>query len=196
MFHQKNCITAVLARTKAEREINAALDVDAELHRLYATMQKLNAACEVCLTDPDSPDNFNVGPREDETKVIYVESNGDGKAKRKQATLAELLARVERSLPLTVTHTQLNMTDIRRLTIESQKQLTSQLDVLAKLRGLYKAANRARRRRSQQYDQSSKRDHSRIRRVHGWSLERAAKAIIEVGPELRDKIEAALNAQG
>jgi len=47
------------------------IDINAEFARTYATIRKIEAACDKWLTDPDNPDLYDVGLRASEVVVIY-----------------------------------------------------------------------------------------------------------------------------
>jgi hypothetical protein len=134
-----SCLNGALEKAREEHGINAALDVDAELTQLFAVAHKLKVACDEWLTDPADASRYTLEPRADEVEVIYVEqAPGAEKPVRRRDLLSGLLARIEGKLSVTVTHTVSRQTDNRRLLIEVLRQLVAQLDIVAKLRGLYK----------------------------------------------------------
>jgi hypothetical protein len=137
--HQE-CIADILAEARRRREIESAINVDEEIKAACATMKRLRDACEEWLADPDRPDKFTLDARAGEVMVIYDELEpGAEKATRKRDSLRNLLARIEQKLSgVTVERAESKYADPRQLIINTMRQMTSQLDVIAKLQGLYK----------------------------------------------------------
>lgn len=137
LHRHQECIAELLAEARRARESQSVLNVEAELMGYTITMRKLRDACDRWLSDPDRIGEYTLDARADEIDVVYEISKGD-KVKRERAALSELIAKVEKQPGLSVVKVELKQADPRQLIINTMKQLTSQLDVMAKLRGLYK----------------------------------------------------------
>jgi hypothetical protein len=137
--HQE-CIAGILAEVRRRREIESAINVDEEIKAACATMKRLRDACEEWLQDPDRPGKFTLDARSGEIMVIYEELEpGADKPKRKRGSLSALLERIEKNLSgVTIERVESKYADPRQLIINTMRQLTAQLDVIAKLQGLYK----------------------------------------------------------
>jgi hypothetical protein len=138
--HSEGCIPELLKLLRKERDIEAAINVDEEIRAACQVMKRLRDACEEWLADPDRPDRFTLDARAGEVMVIYDELEpGSQKPARKRESLIRLLQRIEKKLPgVTIERTESKYADPRQLIINTMRQLTAQLDVIAKLQGLYK----------------------------------------------------------
>jgi hypothetical protein len=137
--HQ-DCIVDALTEAQRRREIESAVNVDEEIKAACATLKRLRDACEEWLADPDRPDKFTLDARSGEIMVIYEELEaGAQKPRRKRGNLGALLERIEKNLSgVSVERVESKYADPRQLIINTMRQMTAQLDVIAKLQGLYK----------------------------------------------------------
>lgn len=120
------------ARAQEAAKEAVALDVMGELRRLFNTGQKLRAACDEWLTDPDDPTRYTLEPRADEVKVIYYEKDDD-KKRRHKASMDALLARISTESGIQVLGWESKHADPRELILKAVAQLTDQLEVVHKL---------------------------------------------------------------
>ena len=67
----------------------------AELESTLRGVNKLFAACDDWLTDPEDPERYDLGPRAEELLVHCWRTGEDGERVRAKAPLSELLRRVE-----------------------------------------------------------------------------------------------------
>jgi len=118
-----------------EREQAHALDVMEELQRCFQRVTLLFDACDRYLRDPDDPTRYDVGPRSEDVMVTYTEPGEDGKPVRRKARLSTLLARVEQGSAFVVDRTETKVADPRELVLKAAAQLTTQVQLLAKLLG-------------------------------------------------------------
>ncbi len=119
------------------REQAHALDVMEELQRCFTRVNLLFDACDRYLRDPDNPDRYDVGPRSEDVLVTYTEPGEDGKPVRRKARLSRLLAQVEQGSAdgMVVDRTETKVADPRDLILKAAAQLTTQVQLLAKLLG-------------------------------------------------------------
>ncbi len=61
-----------------------------DLYKLRDRLNRLLDACDLWLTDPDTPGRYDIGLRAEEVTVLYTDSDG----RRKRAPLSVLLQRV------------------------------------------------------------------------------------------------------
>ncbi len=136
--HQE-CVSEILGAARRRRDTETAINVNEQINLACLTMSKLRLACENYLADPDNPDRFTLDARAGEIMVIFDElAPGANRPSRKRATLSSLLVRAEKLRGVTVDHTESKYADPRQLIINTMRQMTAQLDVIAKLQGLYK----------------------------------------------------------
>lgn len=123
-----------------ERRDAEALDVHAELRRLFLRLNKMADACDAWLSDPDDPTVYDLNPRAHEVKVTYEveegqDRNGNPIMKRKKDTLAALIRQVERGGIGEVTMVESKISDPRQLIINTANALKPSIELLAKLVG-------------------------------------------------------------
>ena len=81
------------AKAKEAMELKDGQAVMRHLTEALETSTKMRKSCDAYLQDPDDPDLYYLGPREEDVEVLCVIRNGEGKiVKRKKARLAALLA--------------------------------------------------------------------------------------------------------
>lgn len=123
-----------------ERRDAEALDVHAELRRIFLRLNKMADACDAWLTDPDNPDVYDLNPRAHEVKVTYEveigeDRNGNPIKQRKKDTLASLIRQVEQGGVGNVTMVESKIGDPRQLIINTANALKPSVELLAKLVG-------------------------------------------------------------
>ena len=111
-----------------------ALDVMAELRRVFVRCNLLADACDAWLRDPTDPTRYDLGPRAEEVQVIYREAGPDGKVIRQKAPLDELLGRVAAE-GRQVDGWESKRADPRDLVLRTAAQLRPSIELLAKLLG-------------------------------------------------------------
>lgn len=131
--HRAAHIPAALQTVARQQQEQGALDVMAELQRLFARINRLFDACDEWLTDPDDPARYSLDPRADEVKVIYSEPGPDGKPIRRRASLAVLLNQAAPGKA--IIHVDTKHSDPRELVLKTAGQLQSQQEFLAKMLG-------------------------------------------------------------
>lgn len=136
--HKDDHIAQHLTRAKEAEEISSADNLTAELRRLMERVNLLYDACDRWLRDPDNPDQYEIGPRSHEVKVVYeelIEVRGEKRAIKKKEKLSALLQKIEGKLDITVISTEYKNADPRHLLLNASGRLASQLELLAKLLG-------------------------------------------------------------
>ncbi len=123
------------AQAQQDLEDAHALDVMAELQRCFERVNLLFDACDRYLRDPDDPARYDVGPRSEDVTVTYTEPGEDGKPVRRKAHLSTLLARAEQGSAFVVDRAETKVADPRELVLKAAAQLTTQVQLLAKLLG-------------------------------------------------------------
>lgn len=123
-----------------ERRDAEALDVHAELRRIFLRLNKMADACDAWLTDADNPDVYNLNPRAHEVKVTYEVEIGEDRSgnpimKRKKDDLATLIRMIEQGGIGTVTMVESKIGDPRQLIINTANALKPSVELLAKLVG-------------------------------------------------------------
>jgi hypothetical protein len=128
------------AQAVAVAEKRGAEQGSALLERVEETMtrmQKLYAACDEYLTDPDNPDKYTLMPRAWEWEVIWLDHDANGRTRERKDKLQTLLNRLREGgyVPL---QTEFKVSDPRKLIIDTARILTSQLETLARIQGAIK----------------------------------------------------------
>ena len=134
--HRSDCIPqAGLVATEKQ-----GVDVWNALGKILARMERLSQACEARLIDPDDPTRFTLDAHDDEVMIIWRDlrdRDETGKPIRKRSTLRELIAHVEGYETVEVTSTARGVEDARKLIIEATREIRAQLEMVAKLQGLF-----------------------------------------------------------
>lgn len=131
--HKADHIPLRLLRAREARELADADGIMAELKRCMERVNLLYDACDRWLRDPDDDSRYDVGPRAEDVNVIYVEV-ADGRSQRRKAKLSLLLARLE-DAGVQVDRGEVRHADPRELVLKTHAQLSSSLELLAKLAG-------------------------------------------------------------
>lgn len=132
--HKDTHLPASLTQAHDAAEVASADSIMAELRGVMARVQKLFDACDRWLRDPENPDQYDVGPRSDDVRVLYAEVV-NGKTVRKRARLSALLERVEKGAGVTIEKGEYRHADPRELILKTAAQTQSSLELLAKLLG-------------------------------------------------------------
>lgn len=93
---------AVVSKPESARLVSAQLDALEEIALSYRRIKLLMDACDRWLRDADNPDQYDVGPRDEEVLVTYWDTDAGEEPRKAKATLRELLARIDRSGTLTI----------------------------------------------------------------------------------------------
>lgn len=122
------------AKAKRARDLKDAEILYAELDRLLEQAHKIQRACDKYLQDPHNPDEYDFGPRAEETEVTYVKDVTDkGTEILDRASLQELLDRIERDAP--PREVKYRHADPRVLVIKAGEMMGRHLELLAKIQG-------------------------------------------------------------
>lgn len=131
--HGRKHLPETLSRAR-EAEVVANSDVImAELKRCSERVNLLFDACDRWLRDPENQEQYDIGPRAGDIKVIYEIEGSNGKPVRKKAPLSQLLAQVERDY--TVHSYEAKHADPRELILKTANSLQGQIELLARLAG-------------------------------------------------------------
>jgi hypothetical protein len=131
--HARNHLVALLAEA-TEREEARAVDLWGQINATAMYLNRMAAACDAFLEDPERPGEYTLAPRSDDVEVVYLEGREDGPPVRRKAKLSELLERVEGRFP--VASVEARFADPRELLLKTAAQLTRQCELLAKVNGL------------------------------------------------------------
>jgi hypothetical protein len=131
--HKKDHIAAALAKTAAAQALTNAEGLAAEIQRLMVRINLLYDACHRWLQDPNNPEQYDLGPRAEEVRVIYLDRVGNQVVRRK-AKLSELLPKIEQDGRV-VEAVEVKRADPRELILKTSQRLEGQLELLAKLLG-------------------------------------------------------------
>lgn len=123
-----------LVKAQDQQEQEQAINVIEELRRCFQRVNLLFDACDRWLRDPEDPSRYDIGPRADDVKVIYMEMGPDDKLIRKKAPLSQLIARLERN-GFDVQSYETKHADPRELVLKTAERLQGQSELLAKLLG-------------------------------------------------------------
>jgi hypothetical protein len=128
-------VAALVAEVREARAEVDAFDLMGRIRQQHALGDKLAAACEEYLTDPDDPERFYVGPRSADVAVVYADGCDDrGRPIFHKATLEELLERcAEAGLP--VVRYEGRHADPRELVVKLLTAQNRQTELLARVLG-------------------------------------------------------------
>ncbi len=127
--HRKNHLAEKIQQSQAIVQKVEAIDLNRELATLYSRVRNYFESCHEYLLDPDDPTRYNLSARGEEISVIYEEIDAEtGKPKRKKARLHTLIKKIEEGLGITVLACEVRHADIRKLFLESSKQLLDEIE--------------------------------------------------------------------
>jgi len=124
-------IRELMRKASRDLEIATADQLQDAIRRYTVFADKLLDACDRWLTDPDNPDQYDLGPRAEEVKVTYQTKGGA----RRKANLSDLLARIEEGTGTTAVTVETKHADPRTLLLRAVGELRDQITVLARLLG-------------------------------------------------------------
>lgn len=130
--HRDKHLPAALIDAQAANDQVSAIQVTAELTRLYAKVGMLLDACDRWLRDPEDPTRYDVGARSTDIQVIYTEDGPNGKPVRRKRPLSALLGELQQE-GLDVALVEARHADPRDLLLKTAAQLREQLAFLANL---------------------------------------------------------------
>lgn len=136
--HVESCLKLDIQAYKQQAKIEQVFDFETELQTLYRKATKMVFALEKWLVDPDNPDEFDIGPRDSEILVTYLDHKDKtehGKPRRKKGMLDELLERVESDDSISVMGVASMAVDNRKLYLDAFKTLNDRLEQIAKFYG-------------------------------------------------------------
>jgi len=132
--HKAEHVPRALVEAAQEQQHSDAVDVMHELGRALRRVNLVFDACDSWLRDPDDPTRYDIGPRASDITVVYSEPGTTGKPIQRKALLSALLARVEDE-SYQIERWHFKHADPRELILKTHAQLTSSLELLAKLEG-------------------------------------------------------------
>ena len=121
-------------RLPIELEAHRRISFDASFRQHFTRLEKLLAACDKWLIDPDDESRYTVAPRASDLKVIY-EKEINGVLITRTARLSDLLDQINgqgRNV-LQVSYSN----DKYKLFLDTIGKLHDKLDMMAKISGLY-----------------------------------------------------------
>ncbi len=144
--HFHNHVPENLTKVAEKRDLENAQKVMDRLVERTTEVEKLLAACDEYLQDPDDPSKYFLGPRAENIEVIYLEEifDGDpagrepGASYRQKALLSQLLDRTGKM----VIGTHWKHADPRKLILEAARTLEGVLLTLSKIAGYVKPADK------------------------------------------------------
>lgn len=138
--HAENCLKMQIGTVVLEKKSEQAFDFATELQKLYFKATKMVTALEKWLVDADDPDAFDIGPRDTEVLVTfldYLNTNDQGSPTRSKAPLSELIERLENTSAVRVLGLASTAVDNRKLYLDAFKTLNDRLEQIAKFHGLW-----------------------------------------------------------
>ena len=136
--HRQEHLPETLRRGHESQKEADALVVMNELSRCVSLTNKVLLACDEWLTDPDNPEKYCLDARADELTVIYTDTTGEDKPKRKKAALSSLIQKAEAAPGRVVEMVETKRADPRELVLKALAQLRPQAELLARLEGKLK----------------------------------------------------------
>lgn len=145
-------VQEVLAERVQEVMVKQGDDLEAQLRRIMAPVEKLVRACDEYLQDPNNPDKYDLNPRSWEIDITYrtwddsADDEGEtlaGKQRRparpimRKESLQRILERMD-ECRLEPWEVKYKYADPRKLLIEASNSLRSALEVIAKILGKIK----------------------------------------------------------
>ena len=109
-----------------------------ELHQLFERIHLLFDACDRWLRDADDPTRYDIGPRAEDIKVIYLENGANGKPVKRKARLSHLLEQVDQAKKdngYSLLMVESKHADPRDLVLKTADRLQQQIELLARLMG-------------------------------------------------------------
>lgn len=134
--HAGNHLPDVLIEAEEAKAEAHRRNLIAEVDKIALRVNLMYDACHRWLTDPDNPEQYDIGPRAEEVSVVFTEPGPDGKRVFRKAKLSELLARIEAAPGDRVTiSTEIKHADPRDLHLKTAARLAAQLELIGKLLG-------------------------------------------------------------
>lgn len=138
MKHLPGALRVVAARhAELVKETNG-LDVMASLGRCADKAERMLAAADAWLRDPNDPEKYNLNPRTHEVEIVY-EERVDKLTVRKTARLSDLMRAVEEGLGVTVVKGEARTADPRKLLLDAVASLKPVVELIGKQTGQIKA---------------------------------------------------------
>jgi len=137
MRHKADHLLADIVAAWQDERRQHGLDLADELRGWMDHLNKLFAACDRWLTDPDDPTRYDLSPRAHEVMVHYEErqeERGRTTILRRKARLADLLDQVGTDTR-TVVLVEHKSADPRKLILDTSKTLESHLRLLGEIVG-------------------------------------------------------------
>jgi transposase len=114
-----------------EEDVSVGKTILERIERVLEKLEKLYAACDEYLRDPENPGKYCLGPRSWELDVVYRVMDGKGKVCLRKQRLDRLLETT--GLPVHEVVSKLN--DPRKFLIDTAAVMGKQLELIAKIQG-------------------------------------------------------------
>lgn len=135
--HLKNHLAARLVKLAEKREMEGTSEVLDPLRARVRQVELMLDACHEYLLDPDRPNQYYLGPRDEDISVVYLEERA-GKQIKRRAQLSELLKRTGKD----VIYTHWRHADPRKLVLEAMRVMEGVLMTIGRIAGYVKPAER------------------------------------------------------
>lgn len=132
--HRFEHLPDLLIKGKEAQDEERAVDVYAELAEAVRLVNKVLAACDAWLIDPEDPGRYALDHRAEEVTIIYTEPGPGGKPQRKKAPLASLLPQLAAN-GQRVEGWEAKRADPRELILKAAGRLKDLIEPLAEMEG-------------------------------------------------------------
>lgn len=136
-LHLPGPLAVVAARHAELREETESMDVIATLNRCADRADRMLAAADAWLRDPNDPDKYNLNPRTHEVEIVYEREVGD-RTVRETRKLRDLMEAVESGLGVSVVRGETKVADPRKLLLDAVATLKPVAELLGKASGALK----------------------------------------------------------
>lgn len=128
-------LRARVTKVRERMELGDGKTVLVLLEEIRAPMQKLLESCEKYLQDPENPDLYDLGPRDDDIMVNCAERDEEGRITGRRKVRLSKLLQFAGKMGVEVEHLQWRIADPRALIIKVAAEIRGQLELIGKLVG-------------------------------------------------------------
>lgn len=143
--HRQRCVRSVVQAAQSARKLEMGLDVQGTVFSSHQMLEKIKRAADKFLTDPDDPDEYDLGPRAAEVTVVYYDPafvDEKGKPIQQKAPLQELINLAKIGTGYRLANTYNTTVDTRKLLMEAFREERGHLEFYANLLGLLRDAKK------------------------------------------------------